>query len=279
MPLLIASPDVAPVGNLQDLGLQAFMPHPLLATWIQCYWVMRQPVLPAAGYRQTLYPDGGSSLLFYFQPGQRPLCYFNGRQTLSRLQLSGWLDIVGVRFYPGGAFQLLDHDAPQLQSEAVNAADFDISTLPLLQQRLAATTQTAERLGQIEQWLLQQMQQRHAQNSPIQQILPVLLHQATPSVNQLSLAVNLSRRQFERKFQQQVGVTPGQLKLLQRIRHARQLINLNPQQSLTDIALCSGFYDQPHFIRQFQRITGQTPGQYRQRKQHQATMSQKYNSV
>ena len=280
MPLLIASPDVAPVGNLQHLGLQAFMPHPLLATWIQCYWVMRQPVLPAAGYRQTLYPDGGSSLLFYFQPGQLPVCYFNGRQTLSRLQLSGTLDIVGVRFYPGGAFQLLDHYAPQLQSEAVNAADFDIRTLPQLQQRLAATTQTAERLGQIEQWLLQQMQQRHAANSPIQQILPALLQQqATPSVNQLSLAVNLSRRQFERKFQQQVGVTPGQLKLLQRIRYARQLINLNPQQSLTDIALCSGFYDQAHFIHQFQRITGQTPGQYRRRKQSQFHMSQKYNSV
>lgn len=33
MPLLIASPDVAPVGNLQHLGLHAFMPHPLLAAW------------------------------------------------------------------------------------------------------------------------------------------------------------------------------------------------------------------------------------------------------
>ena len=53
----------------------------------------------------------------------------------------------------------------------------------------------------------------------------------------------------------------------------------DPQQALTDIALCSGFYDQAHFIHQFQRITGQTPGQYRRRKQSQFRMPQKYNSA
>jgi AraC-like DNA-binding protein len=280
MPAIITGTATAPVGNLQHLGLQAFMPHPALAGWVQCYWVMRLTTLPAAGYKQTLYPDGGSSLNFYFQPGQPPQCHFNGSQTLSTLQLTDALDAVGIRFYPGGAFQLLGHDAPLLQGDAVNAADFGIRTLQPLQQQLAATEHTAVRLQYLDQWLLQQVQQRNAKSSHIQQVLPVLLQQqTTPSVSELSAGVNLSRRQFERKFLQQVGLTPGQLKLLQRVRHARQLINLNPQQALTDIALCSGFYDQPHFIHQFQRITGQTPGQYRRRKQSQFRMPQKYNSA
>jgi AraC-like DNA-binding protein len=282
MPAIIANPAIAPVGNLQHLGLQAFLPHPELAALVQCYWVIRQPTLPAAGYRQTLYPDGGSSLNFYFQPGQPPLCQFDGSQTLSSMQLTGAPDVIGIRFYPGGAFQLLGVDAPLLQGDAINAADFGIRTLTELQQQLGTTRHTATRLHYLEQWLLQQMQQSAAQSRHIQQVLPLLLqHQqlTTPSVSALSAAVNLSRRQFERKFLQQVGLTPGQLKLLQRVRHARQLINLNPQQALTDIALCSGFYDQAHFIHQFQRITGQTPGQYRRRKQSQLAMSQKYNSV
>jgi AraC-like DNA-binding protein len=274
MPAIITGTATAPVGNLQHLGLQAFMPHPALAAWVQCYWVMRLTILPAAGYRQTLYPDGGSSLNFYFQPGQLPQCHFNGSQTLTSLQLTGPLDAIGIRFYPGGAFQLLGQDAPLLQGDAINAADFGISTLQPLQQQLAATEHTVARLQYIEQWLLQQVQQRKAKNSHIQQVLPVLLLQQTmPSISELSAGVNLSRRQFERKFLQQVGLTPGKLKLLQRVRHARQLINLNPQQPLTDIALCSGFYDQAHFIHQFQHITGQTPGQYRRRKQSQFRMS------
>ncbi|MDP2716190.1 AraC family transcriptional regulator [Rheinheimera sp.] len=273
MPAIIADPAIAPVGNLQHLGLQAFMPHPVLAALVQCYWVIRQPTLPTGGYRQTLYPDGGSSLNFYFQPNQPPLCQFDGSQTLSSMQLAGTPDVIGIRFYPGGAFQLLGHDMPQLQGDAINAADLGISSLAQLQQQLGTTQLTATRLHHLEQWLLRQMQQSAAQSSHIQQVLPLLLqHQqlTTPSVSALSAAVNLSRRQFERKFLQQVGLTPGQLKLLQRVRHARQLINLNPQQALTDIALCSGFYDQAHFIHQFQRITGQTPGQYRRRKQNQA---------
>ncbi|MGP9801777.1 helix-turn-helix domain-containing protein [Rheinheimera sp. NSM] len=277
MPAIIADPAIAPVGNLQHLGLQAFKPHPVLASRVQCYWVMRQPTLPAGGHCQTLYPDGGSSLNFYFQPDQPPLCQFNGSQTLSSMQLTGAQDAIGIRFYPGGAFQLLGVDAPQLQGKAINAADFGIHSLTELQQQLGTTQHTATRLHYLEQWLLRQLQQPAAQSSHIQQVLPLLLPQqqlTTPSVSALSAAVNLSRRQFERKFLQQVGLTPGQLKLLQRVRHARQLINLNPQQALTDIALCSGFYDQAHFIHQFQRITGQTPGQYRRRKQSQLAMSQ-----
>lgn len=276
MPALIANANIAPIGNLQHLGLQAFAPHPALAARVQCYWVMRQASLPSSGYNQTLYPDGGSSLNFYFQPGEQPQCHFNGSQTLSTLQLTGTLDVIGIRFYPGGAFQLLGQDVPQLQGDAVNAADLDVHSLAQLQQQLATTPHTAARLQYLEQWLLRQLQQAAAEPGPIQHILPLLLqhqHLTMPSVTDLSAEVNLSRRQFERKFLQQVGLTPGQLKLLQRVRHARQLINLNPQQALTDIALCSGFYDQAHFIRQFQRITGQTPGQYRRRKQNQPAMS------
>lgn len=282
MPAIIADPAIAPVGNLQHLGLQAFMPHPVLAGLVQCYWVIRQPTLPAAGYRQTLYPDGGSSLNFYFQPDQPPECHFNGCQTLSTVQLTGAPDAIGIRFYPGGAFQLLGHDVPQLQADAVNATDLGINSLAELQQQLGTTQHTATRLHYLEQWLLRQLQQAAAELGPIQHILPLLLqhqHLTMPSVTELSAQVNLSRRQFERKFMQQVGLTPGQLKLLQRVRHARQLINLSPQHALTDVALSSGFYDQAHFIHQFRRITGQTPGQYRHRKQNQTGMSQKYNSV
>lgn len=271
----LAAAAIAPVGNLQHLGLQAFMPPPGLTPWVQCYWIMRQTTLPPAGYQQSLYPDGGSSLNFYFQPGQPPLCQFSNSQSRSSILLRGAQDVMGVRFYPGGAFQLLGADIPLLQHDAVDAADLGLRSLAQLQQQLATTQHSVTRLQYLQQWLLQQVQQHDAKRGHVQQVLPLLLQQqlVTPTVDALSTAVNLSRRQFERIFMQQVGLTPGQLKLLQRVRHARQLINLAPQQALTDIALCSGFYDQAHFIRQFQRVTGQTPGQYRRRKQIQPAMS------
>jgi transcriptional regulator GlxA family with amidase domain len=82
----------------------------------------------------------------------------------------------------------------------------------------------------------------------------------------------LSRRQLERKFQQEIGLSPAHLKQLYRVKKARELIARNPAIQLIQVAHDCGFYDQAHFIRHFQKITGQTPGQYKQRK-----MSQIYN--
>lgn len=270
----LANNHSAPIGNLQHLGFQAFMPHPALAAWVQCYWIMRQPVLPDTGYLATLYPDGGSSLSFYFSP--YPLLpRFSNSQTRSTVHLSGPQDVISIRFYPGGAFGLLGPDAVQLTDTVIDATDLAISSL---QQQLCTTEQISERLHFIEQWLLEQKRRQHIEAGLVQHLLPLLQPQHKPSVTALSAAVNLSKRQFERIFLRQTGLTARQLKLLLRVRCARQLINLKPEQTLTDIALCSGFYDQAHFIHQFQRITGQSPGQYRKRKQTQQ-MSQKYNSV
>src|SRR5690606_17006353 len=103
-------------------------------------------------------------------------------------------DAIGIRFYPGGAFQLLGHDVPQLQADAVNAADLGINSLAQLQQQLATTPHTAARLQYLEQWLLRQLQQAAAEPGPIQHILPLLLqhqHLTMPSVTELSAEVNL----------------------------------------------------------------------------------------
>src|SRR5690606_26923247 len=88
-------------------------------------------------------------------------------------------------------------------------------------------------------------------------------------VDALSAQVNISRRQLERRFQQEVGLTLVHLKQLQRVRRARQLISLNPNLSLVDIAHEAGFYDQPHSIRQFQKVHFLTPGEYREKKRAQ----------
>ena len=83
----------------------------------------------------------------------------------------------------------------------------------------------------------------------------------------------IGRRQLERKFQQEIGLSPLQLKQLNRVKQARKAISQNPVRPLIEVALDCGFYDQPHFIHHFQKITGQTPGQYKTRK-----MSQIYNT-
>ena len=133
------------------------------------------------------------------------------------------------------------------------------------------------RLVFLENWLLNNFRRHNPTPGLIQDFLPRLLH-SDKSFDELIKTESFSRRQLERKFQQEIGLAPGYLKQLHRIKVARYLITVNPLASLTDIAQDCGFYDQAHFIRQFQKITGQTPGQYKKKKlMQQERMSQKYN--
>lgn len=274
MPKLIVSTTLPSpfIDNLGHLGFRSFLPHPYLQTWVQRYWIARQPYIPEQGFVEKLYPDGGTNINFRFIANQLPTVSFNAFKTLSTMEFCGSVDLMGIRFHPGGAFQLFGLDMPELMGNVYDAKDLDadINNQGLLDLRdqLNSADNITARIGLIDDWLLQQAAQHMAQAGPVQYLLPHLPG-AGNSIEIMSSQVNLSRRQLERRFQQEVGLTMVHVKQLQQIKKARQLISLNPDRPLVDIAYEAGFYDQAHFNRQFQKINQQTPGQYRDKKRAQ----------
>ena len=269
---LIPNVSDALFNSLGYLGFQRFAPHVRLQPWVQCYWIAQQYQLPNANVSETLYPDGGTTLIFDFA-SELPDITFFATPSLSKMVFQGSVNRLGVRFHPGGAFQLLGLGMPELKGGALSAADLSIPSLLQLREQLAELTHVSQRLALIDQWLLGLIKKTNATSGLIQQLLPQLILASQP-LEQWSAHLPISRRQLERKFQVEVGFSPNQLKQLHRVKMARALISRRPEQSLTDIGQEAGFYDQAHFIRHFHKITGQTPGEYRQRK-----MSQTYNSI
>ena len=262
-----------PIGNLSHLGFCAFAPHSCLQAWVQCYWQTQRDIAPAEGFTEKLYPDGGTTLTFYFKSEQLPLIIFDARCELTSQHFEGYLDNIGVRFHPGGAFQLLGAQIEQTIGNSLAATNLQLLNLPLLQQQLAESKTNQQRLSLIENWLLQQAKYKRAKSGVIQHFWPLLV-KTNNSLDVLTQSSSLSRRQIERKFQTEIGLSPAYVKLLHNVKFARRLITAEPTRLLTDIGLECGFYDQAHFIRQFRKVTAQTPGQYRQRK-----LSQIYNST
>lgn len=73
----------------------------------------------------------------------------------------------------------------------------------------------------------------------------------------------LSKYHFCRLFKQHVGVSPMQYCVCRRIETARELLG-RPDQTISLTAYRLGFNDISDFIRQFKKLTGITPGAYRQ---------------
>jgi len=256
---------------LPHVNLEWYRPHPLLQKWIQCYWAIRFTSPPASLPSENLYPDAGSTLTIDFIENQLPEMYFNATNRLSKISFQHSTDKIGIHFHPGGAFQMLGIEMANVMGVEYKVNELNLLSICELQESLASISEIAGRISQIDDWFLRQAMKINPQQSYVQRLLQSFANNPA-SIEYLSQQLPLSRRQLERQFQLEVGIAPAKVKQLQQVKLARLLISKNPEIPMVQIATDTGFYDQPHFIKQFQKVTEQTPGQYRQRK-----MSQKYN--
>jgi transcriptional regulator GlxA family with amidase domain len=86
----------------------------------------------------------------------------------------------------------------------------------------------------------------------------------------LSNLVNVSPRNFLRIFCKTVGTTPHRYLMNERVTRARELIAKG--QALAEIATDLGFANQSHFCGVFRKVTGMSPGRFRQ--EHRSKLTQ-----
>lgn len=85
------------------------------------------------------------------------------------------------------------------------------------------------------------------------------------TVSKICRLFNIAPRTLERHFNETMGISPRKMLRILRVRHAIRLINEKPDIHLTQISYLIGYYDQSHFIRDFRKTTGTTPGSFRVR--------------
>lgn len=98
-----------------------------------------------------------------------------------------------------------------------------------------------------------------------QRILSQPKHRWT--VEEMAGLVGLSTSRFHAVYKALFGISPMQDLIEARTEAAKNRLLLLPDASLSEIAEALGYNDQFHFIRQFRKETGMTPGQFRKENQ------------
>ena len=81
------------------------------------------------------------------------------------------------------------------------------------------------------------------------------------SIEEMAQNAFISKYHFIRSFKAEVGLTPHQFQLQNRIRKAQRL--MHNAETITEVALSTGFCDQSHFIKQFEKQVGLPPLTYK----------------
>jgi len=82
-------------------------------------------------------------------------------------------------------------------------------------------------------------------------------------LEELAAAAGIGKFRLIRLFRDRTGLPPHALLLAHRVRNARRLLEAG--ETIASTAASSGFADQSHLHRHFQRSLGITPGEYQRR--------------
>jgi AraC-like DNA-binding protein len=215
------------------------------------------------------------------------------KRTYIKQGLGKWFDIyqlpserairpiknLKVDLYPMAFFELFRYSPNELTGEDLQLADLlGQSTTSLLLEEMEASNSGHAMIEIVERYflhhLLQQIEQQRLQSkmvSPsVSSVTPRGLTPALPNLSETlsdqAKRYNKSQRWLQKRYAEVYGMSFKQMQGNIRFQKTHQILwqTLTNHQTinLTELAYSNGYFDQAHFIKDFKKNTGMTPGRY-----------------
>lgn len=214
---------------------------------------------------QRILPDGCAELILNFAdpvvqetrgPLRQPALMFVGQITSPlRIRPTGRVDLLGVRFRPGGAAALTPVPQHELVDRTVPLADIARSAADLL----APVFDSEEHTTRIERTTAALARLLESRRSVVAESADALVRQwGMIPVGVLAAGAGLGARQLERRFLNEVGMSPKRLARISRFQRVFQAMERRPI-GWTRVAAECGYYDSSHLVRDFREFAGEAP--------------------
>lgn len=187
---------------------------------------------------------------------------FGQTKTFSRVTLNDeYFGIFGVYLYPHAFLQLFHLPANELSNHYATMSSVLGKDGEMLEDKMMLASNNPQRAKLVSDFLKKRLKNVKTEHTAISSaIASVVDSYHTSSVQALADTNFLSLRQFERRFKELSGFSP---KSFLRITRFNSVLNKDFQhQSLTEIGIECGYYDQSHFIHDFQKFSGISPKEY-----------------
>lgn len=252
------------------------MPDPRLRPYVRLLWSVRAGDAGEGSEVENIVPDGCPEIVINRADPFQRLHEGEASERQARVLLAGQLqrpiqilptgvvDLVGIRFEPGGLHALLGIPMHELLDEAVCVTQVERRLHDRLE-RSASSAHAEECFAAIQEllgcWL--EGRGRRGVELGVTRAAIGLVEEGCMSVDGMAGSLGVNRRLLERLFRTEVGLSP---KLYARIRRLQSVLERvdggTGRLGWAEIALEHGFTDQSHLIRDFRLLAGRTPERY-----------------
>lgn len=208
-------------------------------------------------------PD--NAVAYQVNPSAGPECVFSGLLTSYKgtIVFKGHVKLLTIHFKPTGFYSMFGRSPVELTDKLGNNSDLCSANILQFHEHLQEAKTDPEIFQLAVSCMLSFLQrQRKIQSTPaLLKVTEFLIsNPGVVSVEELASWSNMSLKTFERKFVEQVGISPKLFNRLQRFNQALDCKVNKPEASWTSICYYTGYYDQNHFIKDFSAFAGKPPG-------------------
>jgi AraC-like DNA-binding protein len=256
--------------------LSRYKPQPPLSEFVDVLWLCES--YDVAHEKERLLPDGTVELVVNLREDRIrvydshdpdkfstiPGCVVSGpRSEFFVIDTEGESSTVGVHFKPGGAFPFLRMPPGELNNQSLALECLWGAASNRMRERLLAAATPQAKFRELELCLLEQLVKPLERHPAVWFALAQFFGpQQPPPVARVVEQVGFSQRRFIQLFAREVGLTPKVFCRVSRFQKVIQTAHSGSDIDWTQVALSCGYYDQAHFIHDFQSFAGITPSAY-----------------
>ncbi|WP_131058052.1 helix-turn-helix domain-containing protein [Clostridioides difficile] len=221
----------------------------------------------------TIIPHGSVTLVFFYDAtGLHSLLFGPTTKPKTVGNIANRCDVILIiEFQPAGFFPLIGIQQSELIDKVVPFSIINTSLDLEIKKIFNESLSIDKLIFKLEELLISNIKIEYSYEF-ILAIQLIIQNSGNISSQEISKKVFYSSRHLNRLFNQYLGLSMKSFSRLVRINKSIKLLN-NNKTSLMSICNELGFYDIPHFIKDFKIVCGITPQKYR------ANMSDFYSEI
>ena len=253
------------LGKCGSVRCKQYPPGGHLRPYIYCYWAMTSEADLEEPILHRVVPDGCVDIIFDLNGhSYEEVASLAGTMTKPiSAPLENRVNYLAVRFQPGSFLHFFDSPADHYADQIMPLEMISGKREHELVERLIGENHIGNRIGLLEDYLTRLLMRSNKSDPAVTiAVCNILKYKGDVTILQLSRSANCSQRQLCRKFCKWVGVSPKSFCRIIRFQSTLRMLRSRLKRNLLSIALDGGYYDQSHFIHEFNSYFGLTPSEF-----------------
>ncbi len=236
-------------------------PHVLLRPFIQHYAVTFPIRIPN---EYTVLPSASSTMIFLVEKNDN---IYGGLSAVdTKASIVGNIAnqaklLLLIKFRSGGLYPFLRAEQSELRDQYLPLYDINPSLTESIEHALVCANSLDALFAELNRIFLSKYQEYDVMLKISYMKNQIISKNGNISMKELASNFFYSEKHIRRLFLNYVGTSPKSFSRIIRVNYALNLMK-NPQTSLTEIAMKSGYFDQAHFDNDLKLICNITPKDY-----------------